>query len=81
MDLGQLITNDHANITDLGSAILRGLASGVVRSRERLFGELDGAIRRHMEAEEESLYDALEGALSLANARDVCWHRGQTHVR
>ena len=60
MDLGQLITNDHANITDLGSAILRGLDSGVVRSRDRLFDELHGALRRHMDAEEDSLYDALE---------------------
>jgi len=60
MDLGQLITKDHVNITDLGSAILRSLDSGVVRSRERLFDELDGALRRHMEAEKDSLYDALE---------------------
>src|SRR5689334_3678698 len=60
MDLGKLITHDHVNITDLGSATLHGLDSRVVRSRERLFGELDGALRRHREAEEESLYDALE---------------------
>jgi hemerythrin-like domain-containing protein len=60
MDLWQLITNDHANITDLGRAILRGLDNGVVRSRDRLFDQLDGALRRHMEAEEGSLYDALE---------------------
>jgi iron-sulfur cluster repair protein YtfE (RIC family) len=40
--------------------MLRGLDSGVVGSRDRLFDELDGALRRHMEAEEDSLYDALE---------------------
>jgi Hemerythrin HHE cation binding domain/Sugar-specific transcriptional regulator TrmB len=60
MDLWQLITNDHANIADLCGDIPRALPNGGVRSRERLFSELDGELRRHFEAEEESLYDALE---------------------
>ena len=60
MDIWRLITNDHANITNLGRAILRGPGSGVVRSRDRLFDELDGELRRHMEAEENSFYEAFE---------------------
>lgn len=60
MDLWQLITNDHANIADLCGEIPRAFPDGGVRSRERLFSELDGELRRHLEAEEESLYDALE---------------------
>jgi hemerythrin-like domain-containing protein len=60
MDLWQLITNDHANIADLCGDIPRALPNGGVRSRERLFSELDGELRRHFEAEGESLYDALE---------------------
>jgi hypothetical protein len=34
--------------------------SGGVRSRDRLLDQLDGQLRRHMEAMEESVYDALE---------------------
>jgi hypothetical protein len=60
MDLWQLIANDHANIADLCGEIPRAFAGGGVRSRERLFSELDTELRRHLEAEEESLYDALE---------------------
>ncbi|MBA1159333.1 hemerythrin domain-containing protein [Microvirga mediterraneensis] len=60
MDLWQLITNDHANVADLCSAILRALPNGSVRSRDRLVDELDSELRRHFEAEEESLFDALE---------------------
>src|SRR4051794_24405647 len=60
MDIWRLITNDHANITDLGRAILRSIETGVVRSRDRLFDDLDGQLRRHFEAEEDSLYEALE---------------------
>jgi DNA-binding MarR family transcriptional regulator len=60
MDLWQLITNDHANIADLCGEIPRAFPGGGVRSRERLFSELDAELRRHLEAEEESLYDALE---------------------
>ncbi len=60
MDLWQLIANDHANIADLCGEIPRAFPDGGVRSRERLFSELDTELRRHLEAEEESLYDALE---------------------
>lgn len=60
MDIFRLIANDQANIIDLGRAILRGLDGGVVRSRDRLFDELDGEIRRYLKAVEDSLYDALE---------------------
>ena len=60
MDIWRLIANDHANVTHLGRTILRGLDGGVVRSRDRLFDELDGELRRHIEAVEDSLYDALE---------------------
>lgn len=60
MDLWQLIMNDHANIADLCGEIPRAFPDGGVRSRERLFSELDTELRRHLEAEEESLYDALE---------------------
>jgi hemerythrin-like domain-containing protein len=60
MDIWRLITNDHANITDLGRAILRSIGTGAVRSRDRLFDDLDGQLRRHFEAEEDSLYEALE---------------------
>jgi len=56
----QLITNDHANIAELCQDIPRALPNGGVRSRERLFNELVGELRRHVEAEEESLYDALK---------------------
>jgi hemerythrin superfamily protein len=59
MDLWQMIANDHANIADLCGEIPRAFPDGV-RSRERLFSELDTVLRRHLEAEEESLYDALE---------------------
>ncbi len=59
MDLWQMIVNDHANIADLCGEIPRAFPDGV-RSRERLFSELDTELRRHLEAEEESLYDALE---------------------
>ncbi len=47
MDIWRLITNDHANITDLSRAILRSIGSGAVRSRDRLFDDLDGQLRRH----------------------------------
>ncbi|MCB5177197.1 hemerythrin domain-containing protein [Microvirga lenta] len=60
MDLWHLITNDHANIAELCGEIPRALPDGGVRSRDRLFSELHDELRRHMEAEEESLYDALE---------------------
>ena len=60
MDIWRLITNDHANITDLSRAILRSIGTGAVRSRDRLFDDLDGQLRRHFEAEEDSLYEALE---------------------
>ena len=60
MDLWQLITNDHANIADLCGEIPRTFPGGGVRSRERLFSELDAELRRHLKAEEESLYDSLE---------------------
>jgi len=60
MDLWQLIANDHANIADLCGEIPRAFPGGGVRSRERLFRDLDTELRRHFEAEEESLYDALE---------------------
>jgi hemerythrin-like domain-containing protein len=60
MDLWQMIANDHANIADLCGEIPRAFPDGGVRSRERLFSELDTELRRHLEAEEESLYDALE---------------------
>ena len=60
MDIWRLIANDHANVTHLGRTILRGLDGGVVRSRDRLFDELDGELRRYIEAVEDSLYDALE---------------------
>jgi len=60
MDLWQLIANDHANIANLCGEIPRAVPNGGIRSRERLFSELDGELRRHIEAEEESLYDALE---------------------
>lgn len=60
MDLWQLIANDHANIADLCGEIPRAFPDGGVRSRERLFRDLDTELRRHFEAEEESLYDALE---------------------
>ncbi|MBB4039885.1 hemerythrin-like domain-containing protein [Microvirga flocculans] len=60
MDLWQLIANDHANIADLCGEIPRAFPDGGVRSRERLFSDLDTELRRHLEAEEESLYDALE---------------------
>jgi Hemerythrin HHE cation binding domain/IclR helix-turn-helix domain len=60
MDLWQLIANDHANIADLCGEIPRAFPDSGVRSRERLFSELDTELRRHLEAEEESLYDALE---------------------
>jgi hemerythrin-like domain-containing protein len=60
MDIWHLITNDHANITELGRAILRSIGSGVVRSRDRLFDELEGQLRRHIKAEEDSLYEVLE---------------------
>ena len=59
MDIWRLITNDHANITDLSRAILRSIGSGAVRSRDRLFDDLEGQLRRHFEAEEDSLYEAL----------------------
>jgi hemerythrin-like domain-containing protein len=59
IDLWRLITNDHANIADLCGEIPRAFPDGV-RSRARLFSELDVELRRHLEAEEESLYDALE---------------------
>lgn len=61
MDLWQLIANDHANIADLCGDIPRAMSGDGVRSRERLFDQLHSELRRHMEAEEESLYDALEG--------------------
>lgn len=60
MDLWQLIANDHANIADLCGEIPQAFPDGGVRSRERLFSELETELRRHLEAEEESLYDALE---------------------
>jgi hemerythrin-like domain-containing protein len=60
MDLWQMIANDHANIADLCGEIPRAFPDGGVRSRERLFSELATELRRHLEAEEESLYDALE---------------------
>jgi hemerythrin-like domain-containing protein len=60
MDLWQMIANDHANIADLCGEIPRAFPDDGVRSRERLFSELDTELRRHLEAEEESLYDALE---------------------
>ncbi len=60
MDIWQLITNDHANIADLCGDIPRATSGGGLRSRDRLFNELDSELRRHIEAEEESLYDALE---------------------
>jgi DNA-binding MarR family transcriptional regulator len=60
MDLWQLITSDHANIADLCGEIPRAFPGRGVRSRERLFSELHAELRRHLEAEEESLYDALE---------------------
>jgi hemerythrin-like domain-containing protein len=59
MDLWQMIANDHANVADLCGEIPRAFPDGV-RSRERLFSELNTELRRHLEAEEESLYDALE---------------------
>ncbi len=60
MDIWQLITNDHANIADLCGDIPRATSGGGLRSRDRLFNDLDSELRRHIEAEEESLYDALE---------------------
>ncbi len=60
MDIWQLITNDHANIGDLCGDIPRATSGGGLRSRDRLFNELNSEFRRHVEAEEESLYDALE---------------------
>jgi gas vesicle protein len=59
MDLWQMIAHDHDNITDLGRTVLHGMSGGV-RSRDRLLDQLDGELRRHMEAMEESVYDALE---------------------
>ena len=60
MDIWQLITNDHANIADLCGDIPRATSGGGLRSRDRLFNDLDSELRRHIEAEEESLYDVLE---------------------
>lgn len=59
MDIWKLIETDHANITDLGRLLLRSTGEGV-RDRDRLFAELDLALKRHLEAEEGSLYEALE---------------------
>jgi len=50
MDLWQLIANDHANIADLCGEIPRAFPDGGVRSRERLFRDLDTELRRHFEA-------------------------------
>jgi len=60
MEFWHLIANDHANIVSLHKDILRAIPGAGVRSRDRLFDELDGELRRHIEAEEDSLYDALE---------------------
>ena len=51
MDLWQLIVNDHANIADLCAEIPRALPDGDVRSRERLFSDLDSELRRHLDLE------------------------------
>ena len=61
MDLGQMIVNDHVNITELYRDTLRAIGQGGARSRDRLVAQLDGEIRSHFEAVEESLYEALEG--------------------
>ncbi|WP_230530435.1 hemerythrin domain-containing protein [Microvirga roseola] len=58
MDPWHLIANDHVNIVSLCRDILR--APDGVRSRERLFNQLSDQLRWHMEAEDDSLYDALE---------------------
>jgi hemerythrin-like domain-containing protein/DNA-binding MarR family transcriptional regulator len=60
MDPWHLIANDHANIVSLCSDILRAMPGASATSRERLFDELEGELRRHLEAEEDSLYEALE---------------------
>lgn len=60
MEPWHLIANDHANIASLCSDILRTTPGAGAISRERLFDELDGELRRHLEAEQDSLYEALE---------------------
>ena len=62
MDIIRLIANDHANITHLCQAIPRavGGGAGIMRTRDRLFGDLVTELDRHLEAKEESLYEALE---------------------
>jgi hypothetical protein len=60
MDALHLIVNDHANIVSLCRDLLRSTPDGGARNRERLFSQLVHELRWHMEAEEDSLYEALE---------------------
>jgi hemerythrin-like domain-containing protein len=60
MDPLHLIVNDHANIVSLCRDVLRATPGGDARSRERLFSHLNDELRWHIEAEEDSLYEALE---------------------
>jgi hemerythrin-like domain-containing protein len=60
MDPLHLIVNDHANIVSLCRDVLRTTPNGDARSRERLFSQLNDELRWHIEAEEDSLYEALE---------------------
>ncbi|MXQ14668.1 hemerythrin domain-containing protein [Microvirga makkahensis] len=60
MDPLHLIINDHANIVSLCRDVLRSMPNGDAKSRERLFSQLYDELRWHMEAEEDSLYEALE---------------------
>ena len=60
MDVWQLIGRDHANIEQLIHDAPRALnGSGVVRSRERLLGDLIGELETHASAIEASLYRPL----------------------
>ncbi|MBM0207180.1 hemerythrin domain-containing protein [Micromonospora sp. STR1s_5] len=60
MTLWKLLRNDHANITAVGHAVLRTPASGGGRNRHRLVAELSDEIEAHFEAEEDTLFEALE---------------------
>ncbi len=60
IDPWQLITNAYANMAELCGEVTRVVPNGRVRSRDRLFRELDTKLRWPLEAEEVSLYEVLE---------------------
>ncbi|GJD55239.1 hemerythrin domain-containing protein [Methylobacterium dankookense] len=62
MDLWQLIERDHENIAQLIREIPYALnGPGVVRSRERMLGDLMGELQLHAVGLDASLYAALAG--------------------